>query len=195
MQDREKRGKERKMEDGGEVEKRLSVLMVLQRDCCLGGLGGLMPPVHTLILTHEALSQDNSNLQASYDCMRYTECVVRCHLDSAVCTLCTQYAALSSDRMNFSRRTRLILRGRAAAVLHVKEHFHVIVKLSLEGKFRCPWCSLSTSSLSVVSLSVFPRPSQFVSKHSTDVHELVAANRPKFKFNPATLFHNSSFMR
>lgn len=120
-----------------------SAFLLLQDGCCLLSRS----PPYTLTQTP---SQANSKLQASYHSVRYTVCVVQ---HSAVCSLCTQYTALSADSKNLPRRPQPLLCGRAANVLHVKEHFHVIhIHRSLSRS-----CPLGKFALSVV-FSVNPLP-------------------------------------
>lgn len=128
--------------DRGDVEERLCLPAAAGRLLSAGG-----SPPYTLIQTP---SQANSKLQASYHSVRYTVCVVQ---HSAVCSLCTQYTALSADSKNLPRRPQPLLCGRAANVLHVKEHFHVIhIHRSLSRS-----CPLGKFALSVV-FSVNPLP-------------------------------------
>lgn len=120
-----------------------SVFLLLQDDCSLVSWS----PSHTLI---ETPSQANSKLHAGYHSMRYT---VRAVQHSAVCSLRTQYTALSPDGKNLPRRPQPLLCGRAANVLHVKEHFHVIhIHRSLSWS-----CPLGKFALSVVfSVNLIP---------------------------------------
>lgn len=130
-----------------------------------------MPPAHTLVLTH-TLCPRLIPIFRPVIIVRDIQYVFSfLHLNSKV-LFYTQYTALFTDGKNFSCGSQLLLCGRAANVLHVKEHFHVIIihlflswsrstaQASLEEKKPTVWwCFLSTISLGVASPSVFPRQS------------------------------------